>query len=52
MPGVCDSCGHPGVRLSSGHTLCRTCYEVGMWEVACLQATKPDANLVWPGWRL
>jgi len=52
MPGVCDSCGHPGVRLSSGHTLCRGCYEAAMWEVAALQATKPAGNPVWPGWRL
>jgi len=52
MLGPCDLCGRPGVLLSSGDTLCRTCYEVGMWEVAALQASKPEGNPVWPGWRL
>jgi uncharacterized Zn finger protein (UPF0148 family) len=48
----CHACGQPGVRLSSGDTLCRTCYEASMWEVATYQAGKHDGNPVWPGWRL
>jgi len=53
MPAApCGACGQPGARLSSGNVLCRVCYEAGMWEVACLQATKPEGNPVWPGWRL
>jgi hypothetical protein len=53
MPAaLCDHCGQPGTRLSTGAVLCRACYEAAMWEVASWQASKHEADTHWPGWRL